>query len=287
MKTSTELDSIAKLIGEERAVEAVAKAGFDAWDFSLFEMVKYDWKNKCALTSDHPLAGREYLAFARKLKQVGLDNGIVCNQSHAPFPVSAPAIRDSLKRAIECTAEAGGNICIVHPDNNKTAEENLEMYVELCEFGKGCKVKIATENMWNWDKEKNQCAFAACMSPESFIKHVDIVGSEYMTACLDIGHAEMKGSGTSAVELVKALGHRVGALHIHDTDRWHDDHQIPGSMQIDFAPIVKALKEIGYSGYFTLEACCYLSAYTKENAFEGVKKLADSARWLADMFENM
>ncbi len=285
MKTSTEIDSIAKLLGEERAVEAVAKAGFDAWDFSLFDMVKYDWKNKCTLPSDHPLAGSNYLAFARKLKQIGLDNGIVCNQSHAPFPVSAPAIRDSLKKSIECTAEAGGEICIIHPDNNKTAEENLEMYVELCEFGKGCGVKIATENMWNWDKEKDQCAFAACMSPESFCKHVDIVGSEYMTACLDIGHAEMKGTGTTAVELIKALGHRVGALHIHDTDKWHDNHQIPGSMQIDYPPIVKALKEIGYSGYFTLEACCYLSAYNKDNALDGVKKLADSARWLADMFE--
>ena len=38
MKISTEIDSIALYIGEERAVELVAKTGFDAWDFSMFQM---------------------------------------------------------------------------------------------------------------------------------------------------------------------------------------------------------------------------------------------------------
>ena len=40
MKTSTEIDSIAKKVGEERAVEYIAKAGFDAWDFSMFNMAR-------------------------------------------------------------------------------------------------------------------------------------------------------------------------------------------------------------------------------------------------------
>lgn len=35
MKISTEIRSASKIIGEDRAVEYVAKAGFDAWDFSL------------------------------------------------------------------------------------------------------------------------------------------------------------------------------------------------------------------------------------------------------------
>ena len=34
MKISTEIASAAKLVGEEKAVEYAAKAGFDAWDFS-------------------------------------------------------------------------------------------------------------------------------------------------------------------------------------------------------------------------------------------------------------
>ena len=46
MLTSTEISSAAKIVGEERAVEYCAKAGFDAWDFSMFRMCKYDWSNQ-------------------------------------------------------------------------------------------------------------------------------------------------------------------------------------------------------------------------------------------------
>lgn len=286
MKVSTEIASAAKIIGEEKAIEYYAKAGFDAWDFSMFAMCRYDWKNNALLENDHPLAGENYLKFARKLKQVGLDNGIVCNQSHAPFPTRCAQIRSYYKRAIECTAEAGGKICIIHPDNDKSAEENGEMYMELLPFAKECGVRIATENMWNWDAEKEHSSFAACATPESFNAHLDAVNDEYLTACLDIGHAEMKGSNTSAVEMIKALGSRLSALHIHDNDKWHDSHQIPFSMDIDFNEIVAALKQIDYKGYFTLEADQYLSAYTKENVFDGIKNLEKAVRKLADMFDN-
>lgn len=111
MRTSTQIETASVLVGEEKAVEYVAKAGFDAWDFSMFAMCDYDWQLGAVRPTTHPLAGENYLAFARKLKQIGLDNGITCNQSHAPFPTSCPEIRSYFKRAIECTAEAGGKIC--------------------------------------------------------------------------------------------------------------------------------------------------------------------------------
>ena len=38
MKTSTEIQSIVDVVGEEKAIEMIAKAGFDAWDFSMFNM---------------------------------------------------------------------------------------------------------------------------------------------------------------------------------------------------------------------------------------------------------
>jgi sugar phosphate isomerase/epimerase len=56
-------------------------------------------------------------------------------------------------------------------------------------------------------------------------------------------------------------------------------------MKIDFDGVVKALKEVGYSGYLTLEADNFLSAYTAENALDGVKKLHESAARLAKMME--
>jgi sugar phosphate isomerase/epimerase len=277
MKISTEIASASRILGEERAIEALAKAGFDAWDFSMFKMAPFDWGKGEVIKNDHPLQGNNYLAFARKLKLIGLDNGIVCNQSHAPFPSNIPAIYSVLKCAIECTAEAGGSICIIHPDNYKSAKENAEMYAELLPFAKDCGVKIATENMWGWDREKDQSSFAACATPASFCEHIDILGDDFLVACLDVGHAEMRGSDTTAVEMIHALGHRLQALHLHDNDQWRDRHQIPFSMQIDFAAVKKALDEIGYAGYYTLEADQFLAAYDESNVKEGIRLLAESA----------
>ena len=44
MKISTEIGSASKIVGEEKAIEYYAKAGFDAWDFSMFQMCGYDWE---------------------------------------------------------------------------------------------------------------------------------------------------------------------------------------------------------------------------------------------------
>ncbi len=289
MKISTEIGSASRIIGEEKAVEYIAKAGFDAWDFSMFSMFKYDWRTKELLKSEHPLAGKDYLKFAKRLRQIGLDNGIVCNQSHAPFPTIGKEVYGFLKRAIECTAEAGGEICIIHPNNKLSAEENAEIYFELLPFAKSCGVKIAAENMWNWNDEKEEAAPAACSSPESFKAHLDAVNDEFLVACLDIGHAEMRGLNTSAPEMINTLGDKLQALHIHDNDLHFDSHQLPYTMNIDFEAVINALAEVNYNGYFTLEADRYLSSVnsTPENILYGIENMAKTARRMAGRYEQI
>ena len=285
MKISTEIASASNIVKEHKAVELCAKAGFDGWDFSMFDMCKYLWPEDICVDSGHPLRTDAYLKFARELKNIGLDNGIVCNQTHAPFPVDVPEVRSYLKRAIECTAEAGGEICVIHPANNKTPEENAEMYWELLPFAKSCGVKIATENMWNWHPGDDCSSFAACATSESFCKHIEAVNDDFFVACLDIGHAEMRGSGSGAAEMIRALGSKLQALHIHDNDQLHDSHQIPFSMNVDFDAIIKALKDIQYSGWFTLESCDYLLNYNADTVLLGLKDMAAAARKLVQMWE--
>lgn len=285
MKTSTEIGSIAELCGEEKAIEYVAKAGFDAWDCSISTMCPWDWANCRPLLKPHSFFEKSYLSYAKRLKQVGLDNGIVCNQSHAPYP-SYENNFDNIKRAIEFSAEVGADICVVHPNNDFSAEQNAEMYRKFLPLAKEHNVKIATENMWNMNFETNTPTLAACSTPDDFNAHLDAVNDEYFVACLDIGHAEMQGVGSNAVEMIKSLGKRLKALHLHDNDRLHDLHNIPFSMQIDFVAVVEALKEIGYNGYLTLEATSYMKKYYKgKDIFEGVKLLAESAKRIANLFD--
>jgi sugar phosphate isomerase/epimerase len=287
MRISTEIGSIAKYVGEEKAVQLVAEAGFDCFDFSMMRMAQYDRAHACVVENGHPLRGRDYLKFARQVRHVGEEMGITCNQSHAPFPTFCPEIRDLLKRAIECTAEAGGKICVVHPHNLLGAEENAELYCSLLPFAHDCGVKLAAENMWCWDEEEDHAIPAACSDPASFTAHLRAVNDPYLVACLDIGHAEMRGLGTSAPEMIRALGGDLQALHLHDNDLKHDSHMIPYSMQIDFDAILRALADVDYKGDFTLEADQYTARFQGQELPLHVGELAAAARRLATRYDEL
>lgn len=288
MKISTEIGSVKNFCGEEKAVELCARAGFDAWDFSLFNMIDYDWGTGVMKDGNPRFAAGNYLAFARRLRQIGLDNGITCNQSHAPFPnLGLPEMKDYFKRSLECTAEAGGNICIIHPMNEESAEKNAEIYNELLPIAKENGVMIAAENMWCWDDENDHASAAACSDPESFNAHLDAVNDPFFVACLDLGHAEMFGLGTSAAEMIRALGPRLKALHVHDNDLKYDSHWLPGYGKMDFDAVLRALKDVQYDGYLTLESDRHLERYNENNYVDGVMEMGRVARRLADKFESL
>ena len=257
MNISTEIESVVTALGEEKGMEALAKAGFDGWDFTLFS---------------HDLVGADYLAYAQRMKQLGESLGMVCNQSHAPFPTTDPSIRDLMKRAIETTAEAGGSICVIHPLHTDTAEANAAFYRELLPFAKEHGVKIATENIFS----KNHSP-AACTTPSQYISQLERISDPSFVACLDIGHAEIAGS---AVDMIHTLGHHLQALHVHDNDKKRDLHQLPFAGSIDFAPIMQALKETGYTGWLTLEADGFLSNLPQDQVAVHVPQLAAAARRL-------
>ncbi len=289
MVLSTMIDEARHRLGgsQERAVEMIAKAGFDAWDFTMIAMAWYNPKLG-RIMDDHPLCGSGRLAYARKLRRIGEDNGIFCNQSHAPYPAWCKGVTDSYKHALECTAEAGGKICVMQPDNYKSAEENAEIFYDLVPFARECDVKIAVENMCTYDEKTDRfLPKAACSTPEDFKKHLAMIEDPYFVACVDVGHAELKDLGSSAADMILALGEKVQALHLHDNDKLHDMHQIPFSQSLDYEVILRALKQIDYQGDFTLECKIPNDRRDEDGVLEGLKSTYQEVKRLADMFEEM
>ncbi|MBQ6728119.1 MAG: sugar phosphate isomerase/epimerase [Clostridia bacterium] len=286
-RIATEMEWLYEYVGDEKAVELIAKAGFDGFDYSLFKMTQFDWKNgKGYLRENHPLNSPDYVKHCHKLRRIAEDNGICCIQSHAPFPVADELFRTLLFKSIEITAEVGGKLIVIHPNNDASVEQNRDMYLELLPFAKECGVKIAAENMWNWDWENERALPAACSTARSFVDHIDAVNDDNLVACLDIGHAEMMKDGTNAVDLILALNHRLQALHIHDNDKIHDRHQIPFSMDIQFEPIIKALQKIDYKGDFDFETIGYAADLKGNDLLGGLKRLCAVARQFVDKFNN-
>jgi protein FrlC len=83
------------------------------------------------------------------------------------------------------------------------------------------------------------------------LRMIEEMGSDQLGILLDTGHASVNGE-----DLAQAvLSLRGVPLHIHidDNDGASDAHLVPGDGEIDFAPFVRALREIGYTGFVSAE----------------------------------
>ena len=80
---------------------------------------------------------------------------------------------------------------------------------------------------------------------------IEEIGSKRMGILLDTGHAHLNGEDLAQV----VAGLKGVPLHIHIDDNHGDSdaHLIPGKGDVDFAPFVQALKEIGYQGFVSAE----------------------------------
>lgn len=245
----THLASV-KLGSDFEAVKAFKEAGFDGYDLSVHH-------RGSILYSSDPFGE------AKKLRELSEEIGIPCLQSHAPFTCIRDAAhadeyrKTELEPAVRIAGILGCPVIVVHPGNDLSVETNYEhIYKPLLEIARPLGVKIATENMWNYDdKMQITSKNVACATVENFCRQVDIARDEYMTACLDIGHAEITDA-PGAVAMIKGLNKRIGALHVHDVDKINDLHVLPFSSNAAVAwdPIIDALREIGYKGAFTFEA---------------------------------
>ncbi len=277
MYVSTNTSRLNNLKDMPKMLSIFKEAGFTAYDYSM-----------CDNFERSHLQSEGYKEKAREIRRVADELGIVCNQSHAPFPSWRSGdeeynaiLFEEIVRAIEITGILGGKLCVVHPWNNATPEENAEFYNRLLPYAKKNDVKIALENMWNW--EGDYPTHAACSSSENFLAHLAPLDKEWFVALLDIGHSEMMHRlGTNAVEMIYSLKDRLAGMHVHDNDRHNDNHAIPFTMDIDFEEIFAALKEVGYKGDVTLEVGKYRNM-PKELYLEQEKLACASAKRLRDL----
>ena len=275
MLISTETYEYSKKFGDHDAIKLLAKVGFDALDYSNFY----------SINTNHPICGNEYREYAQSLRKTANENNIIFNQSHAPFPsyIQYPneeqiksgyneTIIHTIIRAIEIASILGAKTLIVHPItllNSNYQEQkdfNINFYNNLLPYCKKFNIKIALENMWGWDDKEKKVTPGVCSDPNEFVDYLDSLDKDYFTACLDIGHAEMQGSGApSAVELIQALGHdKLKALHIHDNDKISDLHTLPFTQKINWEEVMTALKNINYDGDFTFESDSFISKFPIE-----------------------
>ena len=272
----SETISCAVKFGEKKAIELLAKAGFDAIDYSMSGMKQYD----CVLASD------EYKPFVLDLCETARRNNVYFNQGHALtyIPHDDPEIAHKLLverniRAIEIAGLMCIKTWIVHPigtgihtgNEAQVFENNMKYYKTLLPYAEEWGVKICCENMWCGDKKRRVTRGSICSNPYEHVHYVDEINHELFAACIDVGHCSL--SGREAQDCIRVLGgKRLQALHIHDNDYLDDMHTLPGLSEMNWDEITKALAEIDYQGDFTFETNHFFdSLLTVEETEVGLK----------------
>ena len=113
MILSTENGALRSLVGERRAIEILAKAGFDAIDYTFTP-----WMER----GEMPWNRDGYQDYAKEVVQMAKDNGVYFNQAHAPFIFHTSYLPDWNReilpmqiRCMEACALLGIPHMVVHP----------------------------------------------------------------------------------------------------------------------------------------------------------------------------
>ena len=248
-----------ELDDDRKILDIIKEAGFSCYDATLF------LKDGARAKDIHE---DEFVKNAIELRKYADSIGLTCEQAHSFFAAgTSDDVFEKRYKVIPIDMHVasilGAKAIVIHAINEWDFDKNIEYLRRFIPYAHKYNIKIAVENTWG--VENNKIVPMCTSTPESFVKVLDTLNDEYVVACLDIGHAEMNQMGTSAVEMIKALGKRLYCLHIHDNDKWCDAHQVPYTHKIPFKTILKCLKENDYQGNITFEVeTCYSKGECKE-----------------------
>lgn len=286
MKLSVETFTLDQKYGYEQTIKMLKEAGFDSIDYSFYNLGD---------TKEQEILGENYIAYAYSVRKYLDDNGMTCNQAHAPFyfkyggnfDVSNPEY-NKIVRSMESAAIMGAENIIVHyigtPVEEDCFDYNFRFYKSLEPYCEKFHICIAIENLFYTDTKCNCCR--GRLQPELLCKMVKLLQSPWFVICLDVGHAAI--IGCEPENLIKGLdGHTLKALHIHDNDYLSDKHMLPFTGNLDWENIMNALKEVEYKGDLTLEILGFLSKISDGLMKDTLQYAAKVGRYLIKMYETL
>ncbi len=265
MIRSLETFSIRQKVGDERALELIADAGFEGIDYSFY------W-----LPDGHPMLAADFLSYADRLKKRMDELGLRCNQTHAPFDMVFGDVFDesnahfrAIVRAMEAAARLGAKRIVVHavkipPEHGgiNLLDYNVEFYRALAPYCRRFGIKVAVENLFTTDRRCN-CYRGIVGTPEEQCDLIRRIGSPDFCACVDMGHAAL--TGTEPELFIRRMdASLLECLHIQDLDYAKDRHFLPFGGALNWDGILSALRDANYQGDVNFEIYGFLSPLPTE-----------------------
>ncbi len=292
MLIASQTSIIERRFGAEKAIKMLAEVGFEAFDFTFFQMNE---------ATESQVYGKNYREYMLSLKAVADKAGIRCTQAHAHFPSEkvgdAEYNEKSFKQMIhemECASLLGAPHIIIHPvkemqDKKEELEYNIAYFNRLLPYAKKYNIKIALENMFIVDRSYKyvmRLTNGACGTGDEFVRYMERLDPEWFIACIDTGHSGIAGQKVHYA--IRQLGHKyLHALHIQDNNFFEDTHTAPFFGLIDWEEVCRALADIDYDGDFTFETHRFLERIPDELFMDTLSLLYKIGKYLSDRIEQL
>jgi hexulose-6-phosphate isomerase len=214
-------------------------------------------------TEEDPKRADEIKAAAEK---TGLKIHSVMNSAHWKYPLSSadPAVVqksvDGMKTSIANAKLWGAETvllvpAVVNPETSyKDAWTRSQAQIKkLIPLAEQAKVIIAVEEVWN----------KFLLSPLEMARYVDDFRSPWVKAYFDVGNVVLYGYPQ---DWITTLGKRIVKLHLKDFKFAKRQAEFVDLREgeIDWKAVHRALGEIGYNGYATVELRGGDAAYLKD-----------------------
>ncbi len=196
--------------------------------------------------------------------QAGLKIHSVMNMDHWKYPLSSadPKVVDQSIKGMETSlrnAKAwGADVvllvpAVVNPDTSyKDAYTRSQKRVrEMIPLAKELGVVIGIEEVWN----------KFLLSPLEFARYIDELDSPWVKAYFDVGNVVLFGYPE---DWIRTLGKRIVKLHLKDFKSETKQFVPLREGSVNWVQVRKAIDEVGFKGYATVELPDGDEAYLRE-----------------------
>lgn len=265
MRKSITLRSFPAHLDTAGRVEMAARAGFQGVEVNLEPSEEYSLES----------TDRELLALRKCVEDAGLAVSAANSREQWKYPITS-ADRETrargkqvIERLLRSAATLGAGAVLTIPGGvdlglfaakpeivryDDAYKRSLDALRELAhETAERCEVYMAVENVWN----------KFLLSPLEFAEYVDQFKSPWVRAYLDVGNMVLYGYPQ---DWIRTLGRRTVKVHFKDFkfEKGRTEWTALREGQIDWPAVMRAFREVGYTGTASVELPGGDEAYLRE-----------------------
>jgi len=273
------------VVSMEECLIRCAKAGYKVIDMNFHDMSN----------PGMPLAKDDWEEWVDRIALLADSLNITFSQSHAHFYnflnnqiENREWHEEMIRRSIIASGKLNVKWMTMHAGNEVESDGfsasraklgNIEYFKSKIEFAIKNNVGVVIENMFDPVGQKRR-TFTA--STENLIDLVDYFNDPMVGICWDFGHANLVGG--DQCDSLRMVGKRLKSTHVSDNHGERDEHLLPFYGNIEWEPIMRTLKEIGYEYDFTYEITPFLDRVPPEIRDTALVHTVEVGKYLINLY---